>query len=387
MDNHNLLNGFDCRHFIGEKPCKFKLECKLDASCPKYSPQGKRILIIKLLAIGDVIRTTPVLSALKEKYPESRITWLTHEKSAAVLEDNEFIDRLLILNLESSLMLSVEKFDMLLSLDKDFSSTSLATLVNADEKLGFALADNGNLCCLNKESEYMFMLGFSDQLKFYENKKSYQQLIFEAMKFDVKYGEYSLQIPQKYLDYGKSFFEKHGVKHDRPVIGINTGAGERFATKRWSIEGFVELINMLNKEFDAVIVLLGGPEEVDRNNEIISKVSTPIINSECNHTIKEFIGVLGQCDMIITGDTLALHLAIGIKKPVVSIFTSTCEQEIDLYGRGVKLGSSVDCSPCYLGSCSKAANQENAPCVNDITAKSIFNACRNVLANLQAGGW
>lgn len=380
---HNSIKGFDCRHFVGEKPCRFRLECPLDSRCKRYTPQGTRILIIKLGAIGDALRTTPILPAIRNKSPGSYITWLTDEKSYPILEDNNQIDRLLTLNLENSLRLQAERFDLLISLDKDVSAISLASLTKADEKLGFGLADNGSIYPLNLESEYIFRMGFSDRLKFYENQKTYQQLIFEALRLDSKYGEYLLHIPQNYIDYGKDFMERLGVKKDNPVIGLNTGAGKRFATKRWSIEGFAGLAKRLNKDFNATIILLGGPEEMERNNEIALRVNAPLIHSGCNHSLKEFIGILNQCDLVVTGDTLALHLAIGLKKSTVAIFTSTCAQEIDLYGRGEKITSNVRCTPCYLGVCNKISNPELADCVKAIKVEEVFNACKKIIEGLK----
>ena len=61
----------DCRYFIGEKPCKFKRLCE---GCGFYEPMGKRVLIVKLGATGDVLRTTLILKPLKEEYAPSHIT-------------------------------------------------------------------------------------------------------------------------------------------------------------------------------------------------------------------------------------------------------------------------------------------------------------------------
>ena len=143
---------FDCRFFASEKPCQFKLDCHIDNSCPKYQSMGKRILIIKLAAIGDVLRTTPILPVLKKKYPQSYITWITDKSSLQVLEENPYIDRLLTANYENALRLQVEEFDVLICLDKDTVASSLASIVKADQKLGFALSGKGLLYPLNKEA-------------------------------------------------------------------------------------------------------------------------------------------------------------------------------------------------------------------------------------------
>ena len=194
---------------------------------------GKRILIIKLVAIGDVLRTTPILPVLKKKYPPSYITWITDKSSLQVLEENPYIDRLLTANYENALRLQVEKFDVLICLDKDTVASSLASIVKADQKLGFALSEKGLLCPLNKEADYLFRLGVSDELKFRQNKKkTYQQLIFEALGLEEKHGEYVINLPQKYKSYGDQLMKQRGINNGRLVIGLNTGTGKRFATKR-----------------------------------------------------------------------------------------------------------------------------------------------------------
>ena len=261
---------FDCRFFASEKPCRFKLDCPIDSSCPKYASMGKKILIIKLAAIGDVLRTTPILPVLKEKYPLSYITWITDGSSLPVLEDNPFIDRLLFVTLENTLRLQVEKFDLLICLDKDATATSLAAMVKADVKLGFALSGTGHIYSLNKEANHLLRLGVSDELKFRQNTKTYQQLIFEALGVTEKYGEYIITLPDKYNTYARNHLRNFGIDPGKLLIGLNTGAGKRFATKRWEIQSFVELADKLQNDLNAQILLLGGPEERERNREIAS---------------------------------------------------------------------------------------------------------------------
>jgi heptosyltransferase-2 len=62
------------------------------------------------------------------------------------------------------------------------------------------------------------------------------------------------------------------------------------------------------------------------------------------------------CDLVVTGDTTALHLAVGLRKKVVALFGPTCAQEIELYGRGEKIVSPLSCVPCYRRVCAKAPN-------------------------------
>ncbi|MBE7446702.1 MAG: glycosyltransferase family 9 protein [Planctomycetia bacterium] len=368
-----MTKEFDCRFFASEKPCRFILDCPIDNTCPKYQSMVIRILIFKLAAIGDVLRTTPILPVLKEKYPQSYITWITDTSSLSVLEENPHIDCLLTANYENALRLQVEKFDVLICLDKDTVASSLASLVQADQKLGFALSEKGHLYPLNKEAYYMFRLGVSDELKFRQNKKTYQQLIFDALGLGEKYGEYVINLRQEYAAYGEQLMKQWGIHNGRMVIGLNTGAGKRFATKRWEIGGFVELADRLSTDLKAQVVLLGGPEEIERNKEIASRTKAQVIDSGCHHSLKEFMGLINQCHLVVTGDTLALHLAIALKKRVITFFGSTCHQEIDLYGRGKKLIADVHCAPCYRGNC------DTMICMKSISPNDVFHACNEVL--------
>jgi ADP-heptose:LPS heptosyltransferase len=102
-------------------------------------------------------------------------------------------------------------------------------------------------------------------------------------------------------------------KGDR-VVGLNTGAGAVFANKAWTEEGYLELIRKLKKEPGTRILLLGGPAERERNRRILKKVKGAVIDTGCDNTLGQFAALIRLCDAVVTGDTTALHLAIGLKK-------------------------------------------------------------------------
>jgi heptosyltransferase-2 len=77
---------------------------------------------------------------------------------------------------------------------------------------------------------------------------------------------------------------------------------------------------------------------------------------------------------MVTGDTLAMHVAIGLKVPVVVILGATCHQEIELYGRGAKIVSDFECSPCYRSVCPKQAT-----CMDSISVDTVFDAVARLL--------
>src|SRR3990172_2118109 len=106
----------DCRHFKGHVPCephkKYGAHCE---DCPFYDPVEQKILIIKLGAIGDVIRTTPLLHRLKKEFPHAKVWWLT--LTPAMLPES--VDVRMNFTLDNIVPLRSVKFDILYNLDKD----------------------------------------------------------------------------------------------------------------------------------------------------------------------------------------------------------------------------------------------------------------------------
>jgi len=361
---------FDCRYFIGEKPCRFKLECE---GCKEYSPMGVRICIIKFGALGDVLRTTPLLYALRERYPVCHITWVTDNSAVEILGRNPMIDRLFSYSPDIALRFQIEEFDILINLEKAIEACTLASLSIAKEKYGFGLTGYGTVGPVNGLAEYAFRLGISDDLKFRKNKKTYQEIVFEACGLKYKGEPYIINLNEDDFAYADSLFLEKGIKKVDLKIGLNTGSGLVFGTKRWTIEGFAELSDMLSERLGAKVLLLGGPEEEIRNKEIYDLTRIKPLNIGTNHSLTHFAGIVSKCDLLVTGDTLALHFAIGLNVPTVAIFTSTCPQELDLYGRGIKIVADVDCAPCYKGSC------DDMRCSKSIRPAIVFDACSEIL--------
>ncbi len=353
----------DCRYFIGDRPCRFKRICE---GCPEYSPMGKRILIVKLAAIGDVLRTTPLLSGLKRAYPRSHITWVVDKEALPLLKNNPLIDRLLPFDFPALLPLEFEAFDLIFGLEKEARGAALVSKIKAPEKRGFGLGENGNIFPLNPASEYAFFLGLSDELKFYRNEKTYPELIFEMAEIEYRRDEYLLFLGEEDAAFADRFAKKAKVRKGETLIGLNTGAGDVFANKAWTLEGYVKLIRALKKRAKTRLLLLGGPKEKDRNRKILRKVGGAAIDGRCDNTLGQFAALINRCDLVVTGDTTALHLAIGLKKNVVALFGPTCPQEIELYGRGGKIVSSLSCAPCYRRTCAQSPDCMEAVSVGEV---------------------
>jgi ADP-heptose:LPS heptosyltransferase len=357
----------DCVYFLGDKPCSFRRPCE---RCPHFTPFPAKILIIKCRAQGDVLRTTPLLPALKRKYPQSHIAWLTDEESLDLLLGNPHIDRIRAYDLENVLTLLAEKFDVLISLDKEPGLTSLATRVEADQKFGFGMNEHGNLVTFNKASDYAYRLGVDDHLKFIQNQKTYQEIIHEMAEVPYARDEYVFSLPEGAKVRAKRFFKRHRIPRQGPAVGLNTGAGTKFETKQWPEENFLKLITLLNQKLAARVFLLGGPREKEFNFRLKQRSRAKIYNTGSDNSLLEFAGFISMMDIVVASDTLAMHLAIALKKKVIALFGPTCPQEIDLYDRGIKIFAGSDCAPCYRQAC------PDRKCMKAITPERVLKAIR-----------
>lgn len=210
----------DCRFFKGDIPCKYhKQEGFHCGDCPYYEPISKRILIIKLGAIGDVIRTMPLMSKLKEVYPDAEISWLTYFTDVVP----KLVDHILKFELKNVLPLLATHFDILYNLDKDKEACALAKMIDADVKKGFTLKD-GKCVPIDKDAEHKWLTGLFDDVN-RANTKSYPQEVFEICGFQFNGEKYILNRPKG------SFAWR--INEPQPLIGLNTGGGDRWTTRLW----------------------------------------------------------------------------------------------------------------------------------------------------------
>ncbi|HTL70441.1 MAG TPA: glycosyltransferase family 9 protein [Candidatus Eisenbacteria bacterium] len=340
-------------------------------------PDPGEILIVKLGALGDVLRTTPLLTALKRRWPAARITWVVDPRHRGVLRGNALIDELLDYSPATLEALGRRRFDLAINLDKDDEALETMSRAVAARRMGFGLDAAGKLCALDSLSDYAYRLGIDDELKFRLNKKSYQEISFEQAGFRFEGEEYLFAVDGPTREAARAHLKQAGFRRGSgPVVGLNTGSGTRFAGKRLPEATWAELAERFICEAGATALLLGGQDEIERNGRIAAASAArglAVVNTG-SHPIDRFAGIVGECDLVVSGDTTAMHIAIALKVPVVAYFASTCSAEIELYGRGRKVVSSISCAPCYKKIC-----PIDEQCMKDMTAAELFAAARDVL--------
>ena len=300
------------------------------------------ILIIKLGAIGDVIRTTAILPGLRAKYKNCKIGWVTKKESFDVLKNNDLIDEIYLI--DNKLYKSKnKKYELVICLDDDYEACKLASEVNSKKNIGAYLKNNQKT--YSKGSSLWFDMGLiskfgkqkADELKI-KNKKTYQEIMYNILGLKYKKQEPILILDKDDLDFGKRFAKKYKINKTDLIVGVNTGAGGRWEDKKLSIEKTAELIDKLNSQIkNAKLLLFGGPEEKEGNEKIKESVKTKIVDVGCDNSLMEFASLVNLCDILVTSDSLALHIGVALKKKVVAFFYVTSDSEIELYDRGIKI--------------------------------------------------
>jgi heptosyltransferase-2 len=354
---------FDCRYFKGHIPCKpNKLRNKECKTCDEYEPITKRILIIKLGAIGDVIRTTPLVVRYKALYPGCHITWVT--LSPDILPSSK-IDTIYNFDFASVYAIQNMKFDIAINLDKEPEACSLLKDVHATEKYGF-IWNQHHIDVATSAAKHKLITGLFDHIS-KTNKKHYLDEIFEICHLQFNNEPFLLDVDRNYAEKWKILKEKASGK---PVIGLNTGCGKRWTTRLWPNNYWTQLVKeLLNKGFYPV--LLGGAAE-DENNQYLSAQSGAYYPG--HYSLKEFIAITSNCDLVVTQVSMMMHIVTALKIKLVLMNNIFNANEFYLYNNGAIVEPTTGCD-CYYGNTCK----RETSCMHDISVEMIIEKIKELI--------
>lgn len=367
----------DCRHFRYERPCApHKKKGVTCATCTTdYEPFRTRILVVKLAATGDVLRTTALLPAIHAAWPAARITWLTAPGARALFTDNPLVAETLSANDPIAIArLSAETFDVVLCPDAEPATAALAAHARGTERRGYTLDEHGRVTPLSPAADRWFRMGIDDTSK-KRNTETYQKLVAEVLGLDPRQVREPILEPSP-ADTTKAKAFRASLPFAGRLVGLNSGAGGRWAYKQWTLPHQLAFVRLLAKDGIGTL-LLGGPEEKERHAQLVAgSQGLPVHDAGTGNTFGEFAALVDLCDGVVTGDTFAMHVACARKKPTVALFGPTSAAEIELYGRGAKVTPpGFDCLCCYLPRCDKKPY-----CQEAILPEAVHAAVRQVLA-------
>lgn len=357
----------DCRHFRGHIPCKpNKLYGVMCNDCKYYDKIKKKILIIKLGAAGDVIRTTPLLYPIRKEYPDSKIYWLTYSSELVPVNTDPKVDEVLKYNLQNVSYLLASEFDVVINLDKDYEAISIMNDISSKKKIGYTIKD-GYCYPAGKSAEHKYLTGIFDNIS-KENKQNYMEEIFDICGYKFNGEKYI-------LERNKEFDKDWSLNFNKKVIGLNTGAGERWTSRLWKDESWIKLITKLKSE-NYEVILLGGPSEHEKNtllNEVTGAKYFGVFD------LKTFINLADKCDVIVTQVTMSMHIAIALGKKLVLMNNIFNPNEFELYGNGEIIHPRKECK-CFFQP--KCINKEYE-CMDFMMPDDIYDACLRQVSLLE----
>jgi heptosyltransferase-2 len=310
------------------------------------------------------------------------VTWVTYPSAKSLLLHNPFIDRLIALDTTNQQLIEHLKFDVLMSVDKSLEAGAISEKIQASTKLGFGLDPNGGIRPFNKEANYQYEVGLDDHLKFVVNQKPETQQITESMAMPWKRDEYILMLTDEERLEVSRRRQKTLQLGSKGIIGYNTGCSLLFPYKKFTVERGIEVITAWRKAFpEYTIALLGGREDTERQAQMKSRFEgdAMVVNTPTHEGLRSGMLWMATADMVLSGCSLGMHIAIGLKKPVIAWFGVSCLQEVDLYDRGIRLQSEVNCSPCWRKSC-----EQDLKCYDAVSPGRIVDETRKILEEIHA---
>lgn len=330
------------------------------------------ILLIKTAALGDVIRTTSILPGLHERYENANVTWLTAPGAVDLLRTHPLIRRIEPVDIRSnhSVESAIERlkttcWTRVLSLDDDLPLARLATAVPSKRLSGVYERPDGSIAYTPDTAPWndMGLLSVygktvADQMKV-RNERSHARILADML--GLRMDEPKLHLTDESVAFAEEFAQRHGLRERGLVIGLNAGGGGRWAAKRLPVDRSVELLLAIDRARAGRVtfLILGGRDEVERNAGILAGLAAApsrprAVDGGSENTLLEFGALLKCCDLVVSSDSLALHMCVSLGVRAVGFFAPTSAAEIELYGRGEKVCST---SPDY---CSYRREADNS---------------------------
>jgi heptosyltransferase-1 len=314
---------------------------------------AQRIALIKPSALGDIIHSLPVLTALRRRYPRAHITWVVNRGYAPLLHGHRDLDDFLPFDRHLShhgwrtaarswlrflRELRRRRFDLAIDMQGLFRSAVMMAATAAQRRVGLGTAREG------ARWTYTDVLATGERNAVHAVDHGWR--VAEA--FGVGDGPKEFHIP--IADEARNWAEAIANGYPRPWLML--GPGARWQTKRWPPECFAELAHRFWHRFGGTVFFVGGEEERTAASAIRHGLSGPSRDLTGQTTLPHLAALLERADAMLANDTGPLHLAAALGRPVVAPYTCTTVRHSGPYGteRGA-VETTVACGGSYVKRC------------------------------------
>ncbi|MRR36764.1 hypothetical protein EG829_19290, partial [bacterium] len=201
----------ECRYFLGDRPCTWHKREGVKCRCRYYERIDERILIIKLDAMGDVLRTTCLLPCMAERWPHAGIAWITRRESLPMLEGNPYLAEVIEYGADALLAIGTRRFDRVINLDAGKISAGFASMAKAKQKIGYVLNEKGFVEATGPEPEAWLRMGLFDDLKA-ANRKTYQEMMCSIVGVNPGRMKYVFELSDPERERGRHHLQGLGVR-------------------------------------------------------------------------------------------------------------------------------------------------------------------------------
>jgi len=332
------------------------------------------ILLVQTGFIGDVILSTPVIAAIKKHYPMCELSLLTTPIAAPLLKADTRLKEVIVFDkrktqggffglFKMASLLKGKKYDIVFSLHKSQRTALLLFLSGIKKRFGF------------KEASFSFLYSQTSERSDLSHDVLRNLAILRSVGVDPQKvaSPLVLETSNSAKDAVKNELAKVDYSPDsKTVVGI--APGSVWLTKRWTTEGFKNLVALL-EEANFKAVLIGGPADVEMAEDI-ARDSTTAINMCGKLSIDQSVALINQVDVMVSNDSSPLHMSSATQTPVVALFCATIPE----FGYGpwmvpnrIVEVKGLSCRPCGRHGGMTCPVGTHA-CRKDITSEQVFEA-------------
>jgi heptosyltransferase-2 len=314
----------------------------------------RKILVITLSNIGDVVLTTPVIGALKREFPDASLSVMVGPKARELFEAAPELDiitynKLISLKekLDLALRLRRQKYDLVV----DLRNTIFPLLINARYRTSFLSKSSRDIIyARDRHLDKLKSLGINtDSAPFF-------------IKFD--------KDDEIYID---NIINKEQVISDCRLVAVSPGS--RSNIKRWLKQGFAEVSDRLIQEKGVRIAMLGDNNDRGLVGEIIQMMKNTPLDFSGQTNLRQLAALLKKCLLHISNDSAPMHISAALDVPTLAIFGPTDWRKYGPVGdRHFVLHHALSCSPCEVAKC-----KYNHECMTSVTPDEVYQAAEKML--------
>jgi heptosyltransferase III len=339
----------------------------------------RRVLVVKIKYIGDVLLCTPVFRGLREAFPEATLTALVASGTEDVLLHHRDVDEVLTVDRVGARSGRQSRWRT-----EDFRLVRLLRERGFD--LAIDLTDGDRAAFLTWASGARLRVGFNRERRFrgwayhrvvpiWSGLRHRVEADLEALRtlgLAVRPVAPTLDVPPEAEAAAEQLLARKRVVRNRDLVLIHPGARWRF--KSWPTERFAALAGGIGEELGAQVIIAGGPGDVATAEGIREQMRYPAILVAGETSILELAAVSRHCRLFVGNDNGPMHIAAAVGTPVVALFGPTNPAEWGPWGDGhITLYRGVDCRQCWWSS---ACVRGEGNCLGQITVDEVMVAVR-----------